>query len=781
MNRAMHIVLRMSLMLRTLCVGTFLALSATAIAAQDSASPQRTQWDALADRAADVLEDDDASAEMLSRMRDRLAAQRTEALERAERGSVRAQSLSAQIEALVPRPEDVPEPGPVAERRAQLETALAEANAPVLDARAAYQRADLLIARIDGRLREQEAARLIERMPSPLVPSAWASLADDLGARQPAEGEPSELVEDLPTLAAWSTGLMIFAMAVGLIFVAEPLVTAVLVRARQRSLSRSRRRAIAAATLVLRLLIPGLGLVLIFVAPAALVIEFPGHSALVGAIAAAAFGLATAHVLGHVLFAPKRSALRVFDLDDAMARRGYGLSLLLGLFLAVDALIGGLEQEIAFSPASQSVLALIVVVLGAFPVFRLGTFLRRLGATARDGTEVVDDLRRLFERFVQVAAILAVLAALVGYVNLARYALEPTVLTIGLVALVLFLRALLVGVLVDGLGQTTSDEEEAAVLIPVVVSVLLSFAALPVLAVIWGASRRDLSEAWRVVTSGVRVGDATLSLTSVAVLVAVFFVGLLATRFIQRFLGQSILRRSRLDRGVRSSIITGIGYVGITLAALVALSTAGISLASLAVVFGALSVGIGFGLQTVVANFVSGLILLIERPVKEGDWIEVSGHSGYVRKIAVRSTRIETFDRFDVIVPNSDLIAGVVKNMTLTSKEGRLILPVGVAYGSDVALVREILLAAADRRPEVLSMPAPVVLFADLGDSRLEFELRCYLRDVDNLLTARSELLFDIYSRLTEAGIDIPVPQRNLTLVGLDEIGEAIKGLARHG
>ena len=760
-------------------VALLLAVFATVSVAQQAEPPQRGNWDAVAERAAELLEDDGAEAERLAEIRAQIAKQRADALELAERGSVRAQSLAAQLEALGPPPDGVPEPGPLADRRSELETALAEANTPVVDARAAYRRADLLIARLDARLRDQDVARLVERRPSPLLPRTWSVFAGDLREFRPARAETVELDGELPPMAAWSAGIAVFAAAVALIFSAEPLVTNALGRIQRRSPHRMRRRMIAALTLLLRLLIPGIGLLLIFLAPAVLVVEFPDHAELVVAVATAVFGLASAHVLGRALFAPKRPDLRIFDLGDRMARRGYGLSLLLGVFLAVDALIAGLEQEFAFAPASQSLLALVVVAAGAVPVFRLGTFLRHLGASADDGAEVGDDLRRLFARFVQSAAILAVLAALVGYVNLARYALEPTVTTIGLVAGALFLRALVVGVLVDSLGQTSPDEEEAAVLIPVIVSILLFLAALPLLALIWGARGSDLSEAWRVITAGVRVGDATLSLTSIAVLVAVFLAGLLATRFVQRVLSQSVLRRSHLDRGVRSSIITGAGYVGITLAALVALSTAGISLASFAVVFGALSVGIGFGLQAVVSNFVSGLILLIERPVKEGDWIEVSGHSGYVRKIAVRSTRIETFDRFDVIVPNSDLIAGVVKNMTLTSKEGRLILPVGVAYGSDVALVREILLAAADRRPEVLAMPAPTVLFADLGDNRLEFELRCYLHDVDNLLTARSELLFDIYAKLTEAGIEIPVPQRGLTLAGLDEIGEAIKGLAK--
>ena len=146
-----------------------------------------------------------------------------------------------------------------------------------------------------------------------------------------------------------------------------------------------------------------------------------------------------------------------------------------------------------------------------------------------------------------------------------------------------------------------------------------------------------------------------------------------------------------------------------------------------------------------------------------------------MKKIAVRSTRIETFDRFDVIVPNTDLIAGTVKNMTLSSTDGRVILPVGVAYGSDVEKVREILFASVEGDDRVMADPPPMVLFVGLGDSSIDFELRFYLTDIMTTMVAKSDVLFRVYAALNEAGIEIPFPQRDVNLKGLESVVAAIE------
>jgi len=227
-------------------------------------------------------------------------------------------------------------------------------------------------------------------------------------------------------------------------------------------------------------------------------------------------------------------------------------------------------------------------------------------------------------------------------------------------------------------------------------------------------------------------------------------------------LSASILPRSNIDSGVRDSIRTGIGYIGFALAALVAVIAAGIDLSSLAIVAGALSIGIGFGLQNIVGNFVSGLILLVERPIKVGDWIETGTTTGFVKKISVRATEIETFQRQIVTVPNSELINSVVGNWTHKYRGGRIDIPVGVAYGSDVRKVSEILMGIAAEHKLVLKYPEPFVLFQGFGESSLDFELRFHISEILKLPVISAEVRFAIVDAFEQNGIEIPFPQRDL-------------------
>jgi small-conductance mechanosensitive channel len=265
---------------------------------------------------------------------------------------------------------------------------------------------------------------------------------------------------------------------------------------------------------------------------------------------------------------------------------------------------------------------------------------------------------------------------------------------------------------------------------------------------------------------GTGLVSVTFSLGTILAAAAVLLVGLLATRAVQHWLERRFLPRTSLEPGLQHSISAILGYVGVIAAGALALAELGIDLQKIALIAGALSVGIGFGLQSVVSNFVSGLILLAERPIRVGDSIVVKGEEGWVRRISVRATEIETFERASVIIPNSELITGVVKNWTHGNTVGRIILKVGVDYDSDPEQVHGLLLECAREHPQVVDSPPPRALLLNFGDSALEFELRCVVTDFDRSLIVKSDLYFAILKRLRAAGIRIPAPQREVRLLG---------------
>ena len=250
---------------------------------------------------------------------------------------------------------------------------------------------------------------------------------------------------------------------------------------------------------------------------------------------------------------------------------------------------------------------------------------------------------------------------------------------------------------------------------------------LPLIFLIWGGRLAELEIFWDKLNEGYFLGSTQINLSGFVSLIVIFIFGYLVTKFLQGILRDNVLPKTKLEVGGQKALVSGFGYIGNILAGLLAVSLVGLDLSSLAIIAGALSVGLGFGMQTVVSNFVSGIILLVERPIQEGDWIEVSGYSGTVQKISVRATHLETLDKAIVVVPNSAIITGTVLNWMHGDKNGRVSVPVEVAYGTDPEKVKKLLLTIASKHVQVLDEPEPQVVFRGFGESALQFELRAYI------------------------------------------------------
>ncbi len=268
----------------------------------------------------------------------------------------------------------------------------------------------------------------------------------------------------------------------------------------------------------------------------------------------------------------------------------------------------------------------------------------------------------------------------------------------------------------------------------------------------------------------IEIGTWKLAPARLITAIILFAALIVAFRILRRWLSATVLDPKRMEPSAAHSIDTAVGYAGFTLAALTALSVAGLDITNVAIVAGALSVGIGFGLQSIINNFVSGLILLAERPVKVGDWVEVKGIKGRVSRISVRATVIETADKASVFIPNADLILNAVSNLTPYHSGGTAVVRVGVAHSAEPQRVTAALEAAAAACPLLATTPAPSVAFEDIGASALQFTVRGAVSDVSQVGAAESDLRSRVVSGLNAAGLAIARPQTDVHLRDLDAV-----------
>jgi potassium-dependent mechanosensitive channel len=496
---------------------------------------------------------------------------------------------------------------------------------------------------------------------------------------------------------------------------------------------------------------------------------------LAAAAAVAGFGRGVALAL----FAPGEPARRMIAVTDREAD-SYASHLIwaarvFAAAVALNAVHRALGSPVAPIIATGELLAFVA----------LGITVHLLWHSARDDFRATPEgaaspWRAWFRAVFWLISIAIAVALATGYVGLAVFLAGRTLAMVALGGAVAILMMFTDALLTELLAADTPYGRKIAVafgltprgldLIETLASavlrlVLIALAASAVLSSS-GIFAEDFFSVFQRATWDHVIGGVTLSPVAILSALAFLVFGAMAIRACQRWLATKFLPRTGLDAGLQSSILALFGYAALIAIVALSLGALGIDLQKIALIAGALSVGIGFGLQAVVSNFISGLILLAERSIRVGDWVVVRNEEGWVRRISIRATEIETFDRASVIIPNQDFITGVVKNWTHGNTVGRIIVKVRVAFDSDVARVRELLLGCATRHPQVLQAPPPTVYLIGLGDIGIDFELRCLLANVEQSPAVRNDLYMEVLGRLRDAGIRIPFPIHDARVPG---------------
>lgn len=483
-----------------------------------------------------------------------------------------------------------------------------------------------------------------------------------------------------------------------------------------------------------------------------------------------------ARAIARVTFAPYNEKWRLINVPTQKA-----IDIVKALYLSI-VLIGtvSLFEHIAGNSAySQDLINILVTISCAVKSFVIILLTSKIFSD--DGTvkkannnseEAEDDTSvSILTKIVLATAFISIVSfgiSLFGYPDLSSYILNRIIITAIILCVFLIVHRLLSEVLKRILllgfwGKTFKIRRKVLTKVnfglSLVLNPLLALMFIFVALNLWGLSGSFIIHITKKVLFGFKVGGVQISLIAIVLGVVVFFASLAAVKIAKNHLTNNVFAKLNMDDGIKHSLSSGIGFIGFIISTLLAIIVMGADLTNLAVIAGALSVGIGFGLQNIINNFVSGIIILFERPFKVGDWVILDNQEGTIKQINIRSTELETFNKTSVIIPNATLLSSSIINMTHGNNWTRQSIKIGVAYGTDVKKVTEILLECAKNNKKVLKNPAPYVLFQDFGASSLEFELRCYSSNIWNGWNIPSDLRYEINKRFVEEKIEIPFQQ----------------------
>ncbi|GJL93471.1 mechanosensitive ion channel family protein [Hyphococcus sp.] len=688
-----------------------------------------------------------------------------------------------QIDLLGPAPgeNDPPESDFIANERSTLEKQRAQLNGERTRVLANIYEAGELLTRLSGERVGALYRSFGERGASPLAPPQWSAAWSSASAVSERIGRYfNQWSARKSEGGTFSRGLLfIFGALIASVLMFWPVnrwISETFSNAVERRKPTPARRVVVAGLKMAARTAPGVigGLVIIET------LRAQGILAADGEAAARAFWIGVLSILivsGFTagFFSPSSPEWRIASIDAGRGRTVSRLAMAIAVFFSLKLLLTSIGVA---AKADEALLRMIeasgALAIGACVILLSRKKLWRVEDKAPSGGW------RVLRQSGRALAVIIIACALIGYVALADFLATRIVFLALVIGLAWLLQAMLAESALRLRAQlsgepTSADEVESnnyKFWSRLIINSGLFLILTPAILILFGVPSATVRDLAGQALFGFNIGGVHIpSVAKFFAALVVFVVIMGLTKLVQRGVQRGPLAHSRADMGVQNSLITLLGYAGLVIALFASISALGVDLGNLALIAGALSVGIGFGLQSIVNNFVSGLILLFERPIKVGDWIVTNSGEGTVKKISVRSTEIETFDRSSIIVPNSELISSTVTNWTHKDKIGRFRLPVGVSYNSDPEQVREILLQCAKEHPLVVAYPEPFVVWNDFGASSLDFELRAFLNDISKGLQVRTDLRFTIFKALAEAGIEIPFPQTDVHIKSMPKEG----------
>ncbi|WP_376785040.1 DUF3772 domain-containing protein [Achromobacter insolitus] len=724
----------------------------------------RKQIDDIRKRVAD--ETDDAT----------LVKQRGDALDIQSKADAAAEALTPQLASVTARlselgtpPEGAKEAPDVAAQRMQLEKNSRALDAQIKLARLLSVDAGQTAEQISAQRRTQFQARLGERRDSFLSGQFWTEFREEF----PRDLERLEVLRDDLATAVGQTpkwGWLLLGAAIALTIVLRVAIGRLLLRitATRVPPGRLRRSFLAVAHLVLAVATPGVIALLIHMG-----LDWDSQlsdntsSLLANLVATVCFG-GYVSGLGYALLSTNRPSWRLPPISDAVATRLRWLPGVLGVLVVMIWLAERLPVLLNASLTTTITLTGIVAVLTMATIGAVLAISRRLRRQAMQENDApIPFWVSLLLTSVWTVLILSLASMLAGYVAFGSFMVKQVLWVLIILASAYLLSTLIEDGFSTLLGTTHRDggeheapsmRDQAAVLLSGVGRVAVGLLAVTLLLAPFGEAPMDLLQRFDQLRKGLAIGEAQIRPGAVLQALLVLGLSLLAVKMLKRWLSNRYLPTTELDPGMQLSAATLFGYAGFVLAVALSLSAAGIGLERVAWIASALSVGIGFGLQAVVQNFVSGLILLAERPVKVGDWVSLGGVEGDILRINVRATEIQMGDRSTVIVPNSEFVTKTVRNVTRSNPLGLVQIKLPLPLSTDAEQVRELILQAFADHEDVLDTPAPNVFLDGIDGGHLIFNAKGYVSSPRAAYGVRSALLFTLLKRLHDAGLEVSSP-----------------------